>query len=82
MDAMGVSRYLPIVVYPKGDPRARMLLQLAHSFADGGHARPIYEFIDEADRRLHLRPSLEVGLVALTIALGLPSHSAGALWAL
>lgn len=71
-----------IVVYPKGDPRARLLLQFAHSFAGGERARLIYDFIDEADRRLQLRPSLEVGLVALTIALGLPAHSASALWAL
>ena len=71
-----------IVVYPKGDPRARALLQIARSFAVDEHARLVCEFIEEADRRLHLRPSLEVGLVALTIALGMPAHSAGALWAL
>lgn len=71
-----------IVVYPKGDPRARVLLDLARTFASGEHALLINEFIDEADRRLHLRPSLEVGLVAMTIALGMPSHSAAALWAL
>lgn len=71
-----------IVVYPKGDPRARMLLALAQGLAGGEHARLIYQFIDEAERRLHLRPSIEVGMVALAVALGLPRHSAGALWAL
>lgn len=71
-----------IVIYPKGDPRARLLLQLARALAQGERARLVYDFIDEADRRLHLRPSLEVGLVALTIALEMPAHSASALWAL
>lgn len=70
-------------VYPKGDPRARHLLQLAHSFASQNErAQLIYAFIDEAEQRLHLRPSIEVGLVALAAALGLPERSASALWTL
>lgn len=70
-------------VYPKGDPRARHLLQLAHSFASQNErAQLIYAFIEEAEQRLHLRPSIEVGLVALAAALGLPERSASALWTL
>ena len=70
-------------VYPKGDPRARHLLQLAHSFASQNErAQLIYAFIEEAEQRLHLRPSIEVGLVALSAALGLPERSASALWTL
>ena len=70
-------------VYPKGDPRARYLLQLAQQFADRGEqAQRISQFIEEAESTLHLRPSIEVGLVALCAALDFPERSAGALWAL
>ena len=70
-------------VYPKGDPRARHLLTMAQDFAKRGErAQLIYQFIEEAEGTLHLRPSIEVGLVALCAALNLPERSAGALWAL
>jgi citrate synthase len=72
-----------LVVYPRGDPRARYLLELARAHApQSERARLIVEFIDEAEHRLHLRPSIEMGLVALAAALELPERSAGALWAL
>lgn len=70
-------------LYPRGDPRARYLLELAKSIETrSARARTIYAFIDEAEQRLELRPSIEVGLVALSAALGLPERSASALWAL
>jgi citrate synthase len=70
-------------LYPKGDPRARYLLELARSLESRSpRARTIFAFIEEAEARLELRPSIEVGLVALAAALGLPERSAGALWAL
>jgi citrate synthase len=70
-------------VYPKGDPRARYLLHLAQEFADQSEqAQLVYQLIDEAESALQLRPSIEVGLVALCAALNLPRRSAGALWAL
>jgi citrate synthase len=72
-----------LVVYPRGDPRARYLLELARAHApQSERARLIVEFIDEAEHRLHLRPSIEMGLVALAAALDLPERGAGALWAL
>jgi citrate synthase len=72
-----------LVVYPRGDPRARYLLELARRHApQSPRARLIVEFIDEAEHRLHLRPSIEMGLVALAAALELPERSAGALWSL
>jgi citrate synthase len=72
-----------LVVYPRGDPRARYLLELARAHApQSDRARLIVEFIEEAEHRLHLRPSIEMGLVALAAALELPERSAGALWAL
>lgn len=70
-------------VYPRGDPRARHLLQLARALApQNDRAQLIYAFIEEAEQRLHLRPSIEVGLIAVAAALGLPERSASALWAL
>lgn len=70
-------------VYPEGDPRATQLLQLAFSFApQNARAQLIHAFIEEAEQRLHLRPSVEVGLIALAAALRLPERSASALWAL
>ncbi len=70
-------------VYPKGDPRARHLLALAQSLGgQSERAQLIGAFIEEAEERLHLRPSIEVGLVALTAALGMPERSASALWTL
>jgi len=70
-------------VYPKGDPRAQHLLRLAESFApQSPRALLIGAFIDQAEQRLHLRPSIEVGLVALTAALNMPERSASALWTL
>jgi citrate synthase len=72
-----------LIVYPRGDPRARFLLELARALAPRSeHARLIVDFIEEAEHRLHLRPSIEMGLVALAAALELPERSAGALWAL
>ncbi len=70
-------------LYPQGDPRARYLLQLAKSFKVRNTRMPlILAFIEEAEDRLQLRPSIEVGLVALSAALNLPERSAGALWTL
>lgn len=70
-------------LYPRGDPRARYLLELARSIETrSARVRTIYAFIDEAEQRLGLRPSIEVGLVALAAALDLPERSASALWAL
>ena len=70
-------------LYPKGDPRARYLLEIARLFdSRNRRAELIYSFIEEAEQSLRLRPSIEVGLVALSAALRLPERSAGALWAL
>ncbi len=66
--------------YPKGDPRARRLLALAASV--GPKAEPIVRLIESVEARFDLQPSLEVGLVALAVALQLPERSASALWAL
>jgi citrate synthase len=71
-----------LLLYPQDDPRARYLLHRAHALSAGdARAQLIDEFIEEAERRLQLWPSLEVGLVALAATLELPERSASALWA-
>jgi citrate synthase len=70
-----------LVAYPKGDPRARYLLEVA-----GGIASPASSFqrvaalLQEARESFDLAPGLEVGLVGLALALELPRRSASALW--
>ena len=68
--------------FPKGDPRAYVLIDLA------GRIDPLPEparhalwFLDEARENCAAYPGMAVGLVTLTMALGLPRRSALALWA-
>lgn len=68
-------------VYPKGDPRARFLLGVARGLASPTErAQRAARFAADAEERLALKPSIEVGLVALCSALDLPPRSAGAIW--
>lgn len=69
-----------IKAYPEGDPRARQLLELAAGLGPKG--RQIGRLVAQVEEVFDLRPSLEVGLVALAAALGLPAHSASAIWSL
>jgi len=66
--------------YPKGDPRARKLLELAARL--GGKSERILEVVSGVETRFDLQPSLEVGLVALCVALDLPVGGAAAIWTL
>ncbi len=72
-----------LVAYPKGDPRARFLLQMA---ASSGAMRPSFKrfanLLSEAEKSFDLHPSIEVGLVGLCMSMGLPRRSATALWAI
>lgn len=67
-----------IKAYPDGDPRARRLLELAAGL--GPEGRQIQRLVSEVEQTFDLRPSLEVGLVALTAALDLPPRTASAIW--
>jgi citrate synthase len=59
------------------------LLQLAQTLVpQSSRSKLIHAFIEEAEHKLHLLPSIEVGMVALAAALGLPERSASALWTL
>jgi len=66
--------------YPKGDPRARKLLELAAGL--GPKTRRILELVRSVEERFDLKPSLEVGLIALCMALELPVRSASSIWTL
>ena len=64
-------------LYPKGDPRARVLIELAKNIKDQTkHSERFYELIDFIADELHVQPSVEAGVVAICFALGLPKQSA------
>jgi len=67
-------------LYPQGDPRAKLLLDLAAGLAAPKSLSDIHLLVDVAQSESGLPVSLEVGLVALARALGLPTRSASALW--
>lgn len=69
-------------VYPAGDPRALLLLQLARDLDGGDGAALRLACIDAATAELQLAPSLAVGLIAVSSALRLPGEAAGMLMAL
>ncbi len=69
--------------YPKGDPRALYLLDIARALgARNGRVDLIFEFVEEAALRLRAYPSIALGLIAVCSAIGLPKRSAGLLWAI
>ncbi|WP_437939982.1 citrate synthase family protein [Sorangium sp. So ce341] len=69
-------------LYPEGDPRAQALLDTARALAPQSAAlRTVLALVDALRDAGHDPPSLDMGLVAITAALGLPSGSAAALFA-
>jgi citrate synthase len=71
-----------LMLYPHGDPRAVTLLNVAASFQGVSRARITEAAIELIKAESGQLPNIEVALVAVTQALGLPRRSAGALWAL
>lgn len=72
-------------LYPKGDPRAPLLLERAQQLARGGARRKQQRAalaLSEVMTRQGLPPTVDFGLVVLSAALGLPRGSAGLLFAL
>ncbi len=67
-------------LYPDGDPRAPPLLAAAHDLAPSS-VRTLDAIVLEATRSLGLKPTLDVGLVAIAHALGVPG-AASAIFAL
>ena len=70
--------------YPKGDPRAAMLIRIAResAFENGKirrNMRAMFDAVDLLQAECGLRPSFELGSVALCRALGLPPQTASGL---
>jgi citrate synthase len=70
-------------LYPHGDPRTQMLIELAR---DAGGARRMtrnmLESLDRMRAQFEILPGIEAGLVTICRSLGLPDHTAGGLFAL
>lgn len=69
-------------LYPDGDPRAQALLDTARALAPQSTAlRTVLALVEALRHAGREPPTLDVGLVAITAALGLPPGSAAALFA-
>jgi citrate synthase len=70
-------------LYPQGDPRALLLLELAKRRAiRSKRLDAVFGLVAEAQDKLGLHPRQELALVILGTAMGLPKNSAGALFTL
>jgi len=68
-------------LYPHGDPRATLLIDVAHRLgAPSRQAEMAFRFIESVQNRLGMPPNIVVGLVALCLAGGLPERAASTLW--
>jgi citrate synthase len=68
-------------IYPRGDPRADHLLALAAQRArKSSRLRALVDFATRARTTMHLHPRVELGVVALAIAMQAPKGSTGALF--
>ncbi len=70
-----------IQLYPRGDPRARLLIELAKKNARSSRQNElIFQFLEEVETQLGVQPNIEAGLVALCISWRLPRRTASAIW--
>lgn len=68
-------------LYPQGDPRAVALIDLARQTGPGSpQAELACRFVETLQQELGLHPNIEIGLVVLGLAWGLPPRTANALW--
>ena len=68
-------------LYPKGDPRATVLLDIARSYSpDSGELRALFGFLDEMRCGRAMLPRQEFAIVVLARVLGLPREAAAALF--
>src|SRR5262245_12740207 len=69
-------------LYPHGDPRGRLLLQTAHRLKPRSQPlRTLLAIVDAMRERDREAPTVDAGLVALALALGLPPGTAVGLFA-
>lgn len=70
-------------LYPHGDPRARMLIELARETGGANiGVRYMLESLTGVEEEFGLHPSIECGLVFVARAMGLPGQVAGGIFAL
>ena len=85
-DLLAAARKLPGFdhhLYPGGDPRARALIEIAHSVGGANiGVRHMVQALSRIEQDFDARPSVECGMVFLTRSLGIPDQTAGGLYAL
>lgn len=84
LSAIASNRKIPgfhSPMYPQGDPRARYLLKLAGRLNPSEHVSNFLGVIHDAEQQTGQHPGLEIGLIAMALALHLPPRGASALWA-
>jgi citrate synthase len=69
-------------LYPKGDPRAALLLELAEQSGNTAAWRPFRNLVNAGAELLQEEPNLDTGLAAVTRAYGLPEQAPLMLFAL
>jgi citrate synthase len=70
-------------LYPHGDPRTQMLVDIAREAGrERKMTRNMLLALDGMEKQFNARPSIEAGLVVICRSLGLPDHTAGGLFAL
>lgn len=70
-------------LYPRGDPRCQLLLEVAQKREhQTKQLEIIFRFIEDVEKQFGLFPRHEFGLVTLGLSLGVPRHTSGALFAI
>jgi citrate synthase len=69
-------------LYPHGDPRAELMIELTRAAARGQQQRAMLEEIDRLKQELGQWPTIEGGLVVLCRGIGAPDGTAAGLFAL
>jgi len=68
-------------IYPKGDPRANCLLRIIkENIPLTKRLENIYDFLDVAARQYQIYPRIEMAIVVMAAALGLPPKSAAGMY--
>ena len=80
-DAGGVPPGFNHPIYPRGDPRANYLLELAAARSRRpARLEHLLSFLSQARSSMQLYPRVEMGVLALSIAMRLPPYASGALF--
>lgn len=69
-------------LYPHGDPRAKLLLEIGRQRSDSRQMAPVFGFVQEMEERFGLPPRHELAVALLARAMGLSRFAGGALFVL